>query len=34
MRVIGDPQLQTRWDELLDLLTTIMLDGLLPSEGG
>ncbi len=33
MRVIGDPQLQTRWDELLDLLTTIMLDGLLPSEG-
>ena len=34
MRVIGDPQIQTRWDELLDLLTTIMLDGLLPSEGG
>jgi AcrR family transcriptional regulator len=34
MRVIGDPQLQTRWDELLGLLTTIMLDGLLPSEGG
>lgn len=33
MQVIGDPQLQTRWDELLDLLTTIMLDGLLPSEG-
>jgi len=34
MRVIGDPQIQSRWDELLDLLTTIMLDGLLPSEGG
>jgi len=33
-RIIGDPQLQTRWDELPDLLTTLFLDGLLPSEGG
>ena len=31
MRVIGDPQLQTKWDELPDLLTAIMLDGL-PSD--
>jgi len=34
MRIIGDPQLQTRWDELPDLLTTMFLDGLLPNEGG
>jgi len=34
MRIIGDPQLQTRWDELPDLLTTLFLDGLLPHEGG
>jgi AcrR family transcriptional regulator len=33
-RIIGDPQLQTRWDEIPDLLTTLFLDGLLPSEGG
>lgn len=33
-RIIGDPQLQRRWDELPDLLTTLFLDGLLPSEGG
>ena len=34
LRVMGDPQLETRWDELPDLLATILLDGLLPSEGG
>jgi AcrR family transcriptional regulator len=34
MRLIGDPQLQTRWDELPDVLTTLILDGLLLSEGG
>ncbi len=33
-RIIGDPQLQTKWDELADLLTTLFLDGLLPKEGG
>jgi AcrR family transcriptional regulator len=31
-RVIGDEQLQTHWDELPDLLTTILLDGLEPEE--
>ena len=33
-RIIGDPHLQARWDELPDLLTTLFLDGLLPGEGG
>ena len=33
-RLIGDPQLQARWDELPDLLTTLFLDGLLVHEGG
>lgn len=34
MRVLGDPQLHTTWDDVPDLLTTILLDGLLPSDGG
>jgi TetR/AcrR family fatty acid metabolism transcriptional regulator len=32
LRIMGDPQLQAKWDELPDLLTTLMLDGLLPTE--
>jgi AcrR family transcriptional regulator len=32
LRVMGDEQLQSRWDELPDLLTTLFLDGLLPDK--
>jgi AcrR family transcriptional regulator len=34
LRLLGDPQLEAKWDTLPDLLTTLLLDGLLPSEGG
>ena len=30
LRIMGDPQVQTKWDTLPDLLTTLTLDGLLP----
>jgi TetR/AcrR family fatty acid metabolism transcriptional regulator len=33
LRVMGDPLLQTRWSDLPDFLATMILDGLLPSEG-
>lgn len=34
LRIMGDPQLKAKWDELPDVLTTLLLDGLLPNEGG
>ncbi len=33
LRVLDDPLLQTRWADLPEFLTTMILDGLLPSEG-
>ncbi len=32
LRIMGDTQLQSRWDALPDLLTTLVLDGLLPKK--
>ncbi len=34
IRLLGDPQLEAKWNTLPDLLTTLLLDGLAPSEGG
>lgn len=34
LRVLEDPLLETRWDDLPDLLTTLFLDGLLPETRG
>jgi TetR/AcrR family fatty acid metabolism transcriptional regulator len=33
LRILGDPQLQNRWDELPDLLTALILDGIDQSQG-
>ncbi|MCG8347745.1 MAG: TetR/AcrR family transcriptional regulator [Chloroflexales bacterium] len=33
LRLMGDPQLEAKWDTIPDVLTTLLLDGLLPSEG-
>ncbi|GAB4192039.1 MAG: TetR/AcrR family transcriptional regulator [Roseiflexaceae bacterium] len=32
-RLLGDPQLEAEWERLPDLLTTLLLDGLLPRQG-
>lgn len=34
LRLLGDPQLEAKWDTLPELFTTLLLDGLLPSDGG
>jgi TetR/AcrR family fatty acid metabolism transcriptional regulator len=33
LRILGDPQLQTNWDAIPDLLTAMIYDGLLPEDG-
>lgn len=33
LRLLGDQPLQERWDEVPDVLTTLILEGLLPEEG-
>jgi AcrR family transcriptional regulator len=30
LRLLGDPQLETKWDSLPELLTALLLDGMLP----
>ena len=34
LRLMGDERLQNQWDDVPDLLTTLLLDGLLSSDGG
>ncbi|MGH8910521.1 MAG: TetR/AcrR family transcriptional regulator [Egibacteraceae bacterium] len=34
LRLLGDPQVEAHWDELPELLTTLMIDGLDRREGG
>ncbi len=34
LRLLGDPLLETRWETLPEQLSNILLDGLLPGEGG
>ncbi len=33
LRLMGDDPLQAQWDDLPDLLTTLLLDGMLPGDG-
>jgi len=34
LRLLGDQHLQDQWNDVPELLTTLLLDGMLPSEGG
>lgn len=34
LRLLGDPPLQQRWDEVPDVLATLVLEGLLSAQGG
>ena len=34
LRLLGDQRMQDQWSDVPDLLTTLLLDGLLPSDGG
>lgn len=34
LRLLGDQQLHDHWDDVPELLTTLLLDGMLPNEGG
>lgn len=34
LRLLGDQRTRDRWDDVPELLTTLLLDGMLPGEGG
>ncbi len=34
LRLLGDPPLQEQWDDVPDVLATVILEGLLPEQGG
>jgi hypothetical protein len=34
LRVLGDPQVEAKWAALPSVLTTLLLDGLVPTDGG